>query len=196
MSVASGKFTRASGSFLTDGFAAGMELLSAGFSTANNGRFVVQSVTATTVTVTGVLSNQASGSGRSLTVGIPILRALENTEFEPVSGRPYWREEFVPATTSQVHYPADGGMVEETGIYFGKYYGLKGKGSLAIRRTMQALKESFAPGTELVTSAGDAVRIRGRPGPTTGQILPLEGGWSVCTISVPWRAYSENLVTA
>ena len=67
--VASGnKFTRASGSWLTDGYRPGDVVLSAGFTTgANNGQCRVTAVTATDLTVTGLtLVDEAADASQSL----------------------------------------------------------------------------------------------------------------------------------
>lgn len=62
-------FTRAAGSFVTDGWVVGMSGKSSGFSTAaNNGYFVVTAVAATTLTVEGIdLVDEAAGGDEALT---------------------------------------------------------------------------------------------------------------------------------
>lgn len=53
LSATAGTFTRASGSFVTDGFEVDQMVISSGFATSgNNGRWVVTAVAATTLTVT------------------------------------------------------------------------------------------------------------------------------------------------
>jgi uncharacterized repeat protein (TIGR01451 family) len=60
-----GTFTRASGSFLIDGFANGQEILTSGYANAgNNGTFTIQNVTATVITVTdntGLVTESGDG---------------------------------------------------------------------------------------------------------------------------------------
>lgn len=61
-------FTRAAGSFVSDGWVVGMSGLSSGFATAaNNGYFVVTAVAATTLTVEGLnLADEAAGGDEVL----------------------------------------------------------------------------------------------------------------------------------
>ena len=66
VNASAGTFTRASGSFLTDGFEAGMSVITTGFTNGgNNNNFVISSVTATVITVTDNtgLVNETSTSG-------------------------------------------------------------------------------------------------------------------------------------
>lgn len=61
-------FTRAAGSFVSDGWVVGMSGKSSGFATAaNNGYFVVTAVAATTLTIEGLdLADEAAGGDESL----------------------------------------------------------------------------------------------------------------------------------
>lgn len=200
LSATSTGYARAAGSFLTDGFAVGMEItLVTGFSvSANNqattaqGR-VITGVTATAITCSGCATD-AVASGRVITVGLPFCRAWENTIFTPVSGFPWVDEDMVPATSEMISAPYSGGTVMETGLYVLKYYGLAGKDVSAIFKSMNALLARFTPGTSL-TAATQTVRVRGDQGPFVGQIIYLEGNvWAVATLTVPYRVYSTNAI--
>src|SRR5690606_20075298 len=61
-------FTRAAGSFVTDGWTVGQSGISSGFATAaNNGYFVVTAVAATTLTIEGLdLADEAAGGDEVL----------------------------------------------------------------------------------------------------------------------------------
>ena len=67
--------TRASGSWLTDGFLVGQQVDLAGFSNAdNNNRFVISALTATDMTLTSgatLLVTEASGAGKTVTAVTP-----------------------------------------------------------------------------------------------------------------------------
>ena len=103
LSATGAVFTRASGSFLTDGFSAGMEVLGAGFSaSANNDSFTVTKVTALTLTIDGSLTTESAGSGKTLTVGLPAGRAWENIAYEPTTGSPWIEEELIPGPSRQI----------------------------------------------------------------------------------------------
>lgn len=183
-------YHRADGSFVTDGFLKGMEIVPAGF-LANTAR-VIHDVTATDITTTTAPAVDAVAGGRSLSVGIPSLRAFENVSLTPESGRPYFEEDFVPATISLLTLPAQGGTVQENGLYVPKWYGLSGVGISALRKSVDALKALFAPGT-LITAGAHTVRIGEAQ---TGQIIPLTSGWSALTLPIPWWVLSRNLVAA
>ncbi len=61
------KFNRGAGSFLTDGFCVGQEIVTTGFTdAANNGRYVITAVTATDITVAEVLVNEAGGGNEQI----------------------------------------------------------------------------------------------------------------------------------
>lgn len=194
-------YTRAAGSFVTDGFLPGMELDSAGFAvTGNNGAHVITAVAALTLTCTGCAADPAAAA-RTLTVGLPALRSFENVTLTPVTGRPYFDEDFVPATSELLSFPAAGGTVEEDGLYMLKVYGLPNKDILALRKVVHALALLFTPGTVLTAGSG-TVRVRGGSGPMsggsgpqTGQIIPLTNH-AVLILTVPWRAYSVNVIAA
>ena len=105
-------YVRASGSWITDGFYPGMEVLAAGFTNAsNNVLSVVKVATALVLTVDANLTTEASAAGRSLTVGLPSRIAPENIEFTPDQGKPYIEENFLPGATEQITV-GPGGEIE------------------------------------------------------------------------------------
>ena len=213
LSVTTTGYARADGgSFLTDGFVLGMEILAAGFTAgANNGNGIITALTATLMTVgdaytvtlgaTGytvaarTLAVEAAAAGRTISVGLPAMRAWENTNLTPVTGKPYLEEDYVPATTRLLSAPARNGEVEETGLYMLKWYGLSGKGVSALRKSVDALKLRYTPGTTMAAGS-HTVRVRTDTATQTGQIIPLTGGWSVLTLTVPWWAMSTNAIAA
>lgn len=186
-------YARAAGSFITDGFVVGQEILTTGF--AANGYHVLTGVTALALTVADTVAVEGAAGGRTISVGLPVLRAFENTTFTPTVGRPYFEEDFVPATNSLVTLPAAGGIVMETGLYVAKWYGLSNVGISALRKSVDALKLLFAPGTRL-TAGSNTVRVRSDTAVRTGQIIPLDGGWSVLTLTIPWQSETINQVAA
>jgi hypothetical protein len=195
--TATGYTCTAPHSFLTDNFAVGMELLASGFATAgNNGYKIITAVSALSMTVTSLttMAIEAAGGNETLLAGLPEGRAFDNIPFTPsnFAGRPFVEEDFVPATTLLMGQK-NGGLVQETGLYVLKLYGLSGTGVSAIRKTMDALKALFAPGTTL-TAGSHTVRVRTDLGPFAGQILPQDDGRSVCALTIPWEAYSINAI--
>lgn len=193
-------YTRSTGSFLADGFRDGMEFLAAGFATpGNNGYRVIESVSALAIITTSAVSQptvEAPASGRTLSVGLPQSRALDNKRFKPTTLLPYIEEDFVPGGHALIGYPSQGSRNEETGLYVVKWYGLEGKGEGGIRRPVDALKRLFAPGTVLALGDGTTIRMSRDSAVVAGQILPQGDGWAVCVVSIPWRADTTNLITA
>lgn len=186
-------FTRASGSFLTDGFYAGMEIQPAGFSTVTPK--TIKTVSALSIATEETGFTQAAGSGRSLVAGVPSRRAWETYPFAPTAGRLYVVDEFAPAAPQLLSGIAEGGDLEEFGTWQFKWMGLSQHGETPIRRSVDALLELFTPHTTFAAGA-HTLRIAGNPGPFAGSIRPLGTGWSLCTVTIPWRAFTTNAIAA
>lgn len=198
-------YTRAAGSFLTDGFRTGMELLASGFApSGNNGYKVVTEVAAGTLTVTSdtTMAVAAAGGNETLLAALPETRLWENAKPQrsgvqiaaPTTGRPYIADEFIGATHEQITFPANNGTSEETGFYIVTLYGLTNTGTAGMEAISRAIRLLFTPGTTLIAGA-DVLRVPLR-GATSGQILPLGNGWSYQQTRCPWLARSTNLVAA
>lgn len=184
-------FTRAAGSFLTDGFVPGQELAPAGF--ADNTRLTVADVAALTLTTREGRSAEVAAAGRRLTVGPPAARAWENEDFTPpADGRGYLAESFVPATSQLRTIPRVGGLRELTGLYILRLFGPANAGAAALRRLADAIDAVLTPGTPLTLGNGDVVYVRGDVGPSTSQILPGAAGWAFLPLTVPWRLDTVN----
>ena len=125
--------------------------------------------------------------------GLPAF-AAENKTYQPAAGTPYVADQYVPATTALVTMPDASGTTEETGLYVINWFGLANSGISGIRAGVQAILAAFAPGTVVVSTAGDAIRVRTDVGPQTGQIIPMDNGFAGCTVKIPWRARSQNAI--
>lgn len=202
-------FTRTAGSFVTDGFAVGMEVVSSGFTaSADNMTGVVTSVVAATMLVTPyvvtitndvatvthpALVAEGAASARTIRARFPARFATENATFIPVADIPYAEEDFVPATSTVFSAPASNGEMVQDGLYIIKWYGLSGKGTAALRKSVDALKALFSPGTKL-TAGSHTVRMSTEKAAETGQIIPLTNGWSVLILTAYWQVYSNNTI--
>ena len=184
-------YTRASGSFITDGFTVGSEVTPSGFPQTDTG--VITAVAALTLTISGGRDVASGASGRTLTVGLPALRAYDNRDFTPVAGRPFVETELVPATMTLRTGPAQGGTVVQTGLFVVRWYGLANTGALGIRKAVDALGALFTPMTAL-TAGANTVRVREDVGPFASSISQRPGGWAVSTLTIPWRAFSANTI--
>lgn len=189
-------FTRAAGSFVTDGFEVGMEVLAAGFTGGNNGYKIVTSVAAGTLGVTSsvAMATEAAGGNESVVCGIPEGRAWDNSLFTPTTGRWYIEEDLVPSGHTVPTFPKVSAYAENRGLYVLRVFGLSGKGVYAIRRVASAILAQFTPGTGFTLSDSTNVRIPSENGPTAGQITPVDGGWSYVLIEIPYLANSLNTV--
>jgi hypothetical protein len=186
------------GSFITDGFAVGMEVKGTGFSAANSAPAMIEDRTAGFLTITGGRAVQPAAAGRTLLVNLPQDRMWEGTRLlnPPAPGtRPYIADQWVPGASRVITFSISRGEVEETGFYYLTIYGISNIGKLAIRRYIKSLKTLFTPGTT-VMAGSDAVTVRGDPAPKAGQIIPLENGFAYCQFEIPWWARTKNAIAA
>lgn len=186
-------YTRASGSFIDDGFVVGMEFTPSGFGA--NAIDVVLGVSALTLTTKTAHAVEVSAAGRSLVVNIPLKRAWENIHFERTAGRPYIVEQFDPQSNRLLTTMPVGGTTQEEGRYYLTWYGLEAYGMEAIRAGVDALRARFTPGTSIAVGS-HALLVPSTRSTQSGQIIPGGDGWARCTLSVPWFAFSTNAIAA
>lgn len=179
------------GSFITDGFAVGMEITPTGFSA--NTVDVLTGVTATTLTTRNARAAETAGAGRTIAVTLPALRAWENVDFTPTTGRWYVDEDYLPGPAEQITLGAYG-AIETLPQYVLKLYGTSNAGATALYKVADALLALFAPRRSLTLSTGDTIAVRTSPAPYRGQLLPSDSGWSLVTITVPLRSRSANTI--
>lgn len=92
LSVATLQFTRAAGSFITDGFRQGMTIVSTGFTNAgNNTTKIISSLTATAITVTDTtgLVNEVAGVDERIRAGhiwMQLLTGVAPTDNQTITG--------------------------------------------------------------------------------------------------------------
>jgi hypothetical protein len=182
-------YTRASGSFLTDGFAPGMEVTPSGFTQTATG--VILAVTALTMTISGGRTVQASGSGRSLAVGLPASRAWENVEFSPTNGVPYVVETYLPGPGRKITLGAFG-EIESLPQYVVQVHVPANKGAGAADGYADALLEHFAPETSISISNA-TLRVRGDVAPFSGQLLQSSPGFAAVPVNIPLRLRAANV---
>lgn len=181
-------FARAAGSFVTDGFAVGMEVVPSGF--AVNAPAVVTGVLPLAMTVRGGRAPEAAAGGRSLTVGLPVLRAWENAPaFTPEDGRPFVEEDYL---AGPVREPVPG-VVEGDPMYVLRLYGPQGVGTMAAYTLSDALLDVFRPRTQISLPSGDVLHVRGNPAPYRGQ-LTIRNGRSLIVVTIPLRILTDNIL--
>lgn len=193
MSATATGYVRAAGSFLTDGFYAGMEIVASGFTTAgNNGTAIVQAVTATTLRVTRALTAEGAGAGKTLVAGLPASRGWENEVFEPTAGVPYVEEEMVPGPVVQLTVGKLNGWLEVSPLYVVRVYVPEGLGTDAVNSYTDKLVALFKPHTTLALTNGDVLRVRGNPAPYRGQLIQRKPGWATVPVTIPLRMTTIN----
>ena len=191
LSASGSVFTRASGSFITDSFSAGMEVLGAGFSVGgNNARFTITDAEALTLTVDGTLGTESAGSGKTLTVGLPQYRAWENVAFEPTTGSPWIEEQLIPGPTRQISV-GPYGTLESRVLYQLQVHALEDTGIGAPNRYADALLTLFTPRTQ-ITFGSETARVRSDTGPYRGQLLRRRPGYATVPVTIPLEIWSAN----
>lgn len=192
-----GTFTRSTGSFLDDGFEAGMEITATGFgsssnNTSTNGHVVV-AVAALSMQVRSTLSTEGAGSGRTLNAVLPTRRAWENSEFEPDAGAPWMGEQFIPGPNRQLTGTGNA-TLEVDPQYQVTLHIPADVGPWAGDRYLKAVLARFQPNTKITLSNGDTLRVRTDTGPFGGQAQRFRTGWITVPITFPLRLYTLNTV--
>lgn len=185
-------FTRSAGSFVADGFYRGMEVVPFGFT--DNTPAVIQSMTASTVTIIGSRPAEAAGAGRSLTVGIPAQRGWENTSIAFLDNRWFIDEDYLPGIPFKETI-GKRGMITYGPQYILKIYGIAGYGVTAMYTVSKAILDAFMPHTEVATMGdGYVLRVGSEPGPYRGQALPVQDdpGHTVVVITIPLLKRIQN----
>lgn len=193
MSATATAYVRTAGSFLTDGFYAGMEIVASGMTVAgNNGTAVVKAVSALTLTVTRALGVEVAAAGKTLAAGLPAGREWENETFTPTTGSPYVEEELVPGPMVQITLGKENGELELTPLYVVRVNVPEGVGTDAIRAYTDALLRLFKTHTTMTLANGDVLRVRGDPAPYPGQLIPRKTGWATVPVTIPLRMTTIN----
>jgi hypothetical protein len=186
-------YSRTTGSFLTDGFAVGMEVTATGFSQSDNtAAKTITGVTALTMSCTGCVAEGAA-AGRTLTVGLPEVVAWENIPAVPITGRPYITEQYLPGPFARESLGALG-RFEARPMYVIGLHGVPNTGLTAIATYADGLLTLFAPGTQITADNGDILRVRSDTGPFRGQLVNNEPGWAFIPVTVPLRVRTTNSI--
>jgi len=187
-------YARASGSFVDDGFAVGMEVAPDGFPETSVG--TILRVEPLRLTIYKGRTAAAAAGSRSLTAGLPALRIWDNRQGSPDPMINYVEGEFMTQPGLLLSAPADGGTREDRGLYVLRWYGVSDFGALGLRRCVDALMERFTPHTTFAAGATDVVRIRGDATPDASRITQRPSGHALVTLTFPWRVYRRNVISA
>jgi hypothetical protein len=177
-------YTRATGSFVADGFRAGMEVTPSGFSP--NPVSTIVSVTATTLVVADARVAQGASNGRTLSVGLPSAQAWEDVRFQPTARQPFVIEQYLPGPGELVTLQPSG-TVEYMPQYVVQVVTPNLTGGAAAYGYADAVLRHFPVGLVLIASDGAEARVRGQPAPFSSQMIPYTDGAMVVTVSIPFR---------
>lgn len=189
-------YTRPAGSFITDGYKPGMEVVPAGFPVTSpvTQPGIVKAVAAGRLDIEGGRVPAADGAGRSLTVGLPTLRAWENVPFTPEDGRWYVDEDYLPGPAARRTLGKTSFESDHEPVYVIRMYSVAGKGVGAPYKMADAVLAQFPPNGEILASDGHYIRIRSDPQPTRGQLLSEGASHAVITITIPLRIRTANTI--
>jgi hypothetical protein len=123
---------------------------------------------------------------------LPSVVAWDNMAAQPVTGAEYLEEQFIPATSTLLSMPASGGSMEDTGLYVLRWFAKPGDGLNTLPVRAAAVLALYPPGTGFLVSTGVVVRVRSDVAPTSGGLQTDRPGWSVVTITIPWRLSYNN----
>jgi hypothetical protein len=185
-------YSRASGSFVTDGFRIGMEVTPTGFTDTT--KRTISAVAALTMTVGSGLTAEVSGSGRTLAVGQPQTLIPPNLQFKPgaVAGMPYLIDQLLPGPVNVIGVGPGATMMHEP-IYLVQWFGLDNKADTDISKCVTAVLEHFAPGTAMTMDDGTVLRVKSRPAPFASSITNPLPGRALSTITIPLWAQTQNV---
>ena len=186
LTVSGATYSRASGSFIDDGFDVGDEIVASGFSASgNNGRSMITAITATTMTVDRTLATASATSAR-LVSGLPQGRAWEGREFQPVLGQPWIRESFRPLVSRPRSLGAGGTIEHQMTANLSLFYPSR-KGTLPVERLAGAMLDAFAPGTSLAYGQNAGIIQQCERSP-----LIEEADWISVPVIVSITAYTSR----
>jgi hypothetical protein len=185
-------YARPNGSFVTDGFAVGMEVTPSGFAT--NTVDVITAVDALTMTTKNARAAEVQAAGRTILVTLPSRRAWENLALTTVVPMvPYVEEQYVPGP-SVVDTVGASALITAEPLYVLNLFLVPNTDLLAARRYGDALLSLFAPRTTIALSSGDVLRVRDDTNPVLGQLRQLTSGFAVMPLSVPLRCFTTNAI--
>lgn len=195
MSATASGYVRTAGSFITDGFAVGMELVAASFTkAANNGAKPITAISADgrAISCLGCVA-EGSAAGRTLSVGLPLTRRYMNVVVDTEQGVPYFTEQYIPGP-SKVVTLGPLGEIELTPMYSGAFSVPEGTGEAAAASYINAFLTLFTPRTALALPSGEALRVRTDTGPFPSQLLAGEPGFAVQTAAIPLWIRTPNSI--
>jgi hypothetical protein len=186
-------YARASGSFLADGFARGMELTPSGF--ASNPVDVITDVSALSITTKNARTVEGAAGSRTLAVGLPSARAWENkkpVQDPPIAGIPFVREQYIPGPPALQVTLGQFGDLELLPQYALHIHVPADCGFEAPSAYADAVMRLFTPRTAIPVGS-DVLRVSDR-GPFRGTLTQSSPGFAVVPITAPLWIRTPNSI--
>lgn len=179
-------YARTTGSFLTDGFAIGMQITPTGFTESLPA--VVTAVTALTITTDRPRAVDAPAGGRSLAVLAPDV-AYSNVRYVPTVGRPWILEEYLPGGGTKIVLGALG-TLEALPLYVLRLHCRPDTDASALWRYADAITRHFAP-TTTIPEPAQVIRVRADFIPSLSPLAVFDG-WASVSVTIPLRVHAPN----
>lgn len=187
--VATG-FTRASGSFITEGFYPGFEVTQLGF--PKNITTLITDVSDLAIKTADAPTVAGAAIGQTLSSLLPVYRRWgKNLRSDtPPTDRPYILETYQPAP-SVLLGQAVGGTIEKNALYIVQWFGLPNLGDESLTVPAEAIIALFAHPLQLPLATGQNVRVRGDMLPFYSIVeQDTQQPRPVCTTTVAIRIYT------
>lgn len=184
-------YHRATGSFIDDKFEAGMEVTPAGFAAVGVGSII--EVTDTDLKILGGRTAEGMSGGRSLTVGLPKMRAWDNRTVTPTPGVPYLDEQYLRGPNRLGGISKFGRKTGEP-MYLARINVPLNTGSGAGSKYADAIVDLYPPSDVVGLPGGVTLEIRGDVAPYGGQLLKKGDDFAGVLCTVPLRVYSINSI--
>lgn len=188
VSLASGVFTRASGSWIAAGFLPGQEITVTGF-TGSPLYGVVAKVEALTLT-TDIAGAQTVAGGGGFAVALPQGRAWEGFTFTPVAGRPYCSEAFSALTQDGLsvgNSDGTGGTIQHRLLAAATFFYPHNRGTAALEHMVGAAHTLFRRGAALTRNSDKAAIAN-----TKQSGLYRDGENIACALQVNLLAHTQS----
>jgi hypothetical protein len=198
LAATTGGYIKTAGSFLSAGYAVGMEITAAGFSAStNNGTAIVTGVAAQLLQVNKALTVEAHNAQMDITVQLPTRRVWQLTDLTPAyptNGAPWIADRWTPGPVTQTAISATG-FFEFTPQYTVTVYGASGKGVDVLAGYADALTQHFPVGLSLTGADGVVAHVRSDTGPFISSILPDQtAGFAFVSVTIPLRVEARGIL--
>lgn len=184
LSISSGKFVRAAGSFLADGFGQGDEVLPSGFGGSSNILSRIKSVTDTVLEIDDPITDASAIAGCAIVASLPNGKAWETETYFPTVGKPYVSDAYNNLPSRPVGL---GGMELHTVQAIFTLYYPQSSGRLALSMMAGLVRAAFRPKFGLFYGGDSGTLLEA----TVGRIV-AEPDWNNLTVTARAVGYTAG----